>query len=138
MNIIKKIIMTILPVMLVFMGTASVVYAAPRAELTSFADLSGKTVSMLTGAPFEELVRSKNQEVGEFTSFNNTPDMLLALEAGKTDAALTNNAIAALAVNRNQKLALFPREELSVLHLPRAIPAAVSGRQPLMLFRMKI
>ena len=57
MNIIKKIIMTILPVMLVFMGTASVVYAAPRAELTSFADLSGKTVSMLTGAPFEELVR---------------------------------------------------------------------------------
>lgn len=110
MNIIKKIIMTILPVMLVFMGTASVVYAAPRAELTSFADLSGKTVSMLTGAPFEELVRSKNQEVGEFTSFNNTPDMLLALEAGKTDAALTNNAIAALAVNRNQKLALFPQE----------------------------
>ncbi len=65
---------------------------------------------MLTGAPFEELVRSKNPDVGEFTSFNSTPDMLLALQSGKTDAVLTNNAIAALAVNRSPGLALFPQE----------------------------
>ncbi|MCR5342009.1 MAG: transporter substrate-binding domain-containing protein [Butyrivibrio sp.] len=79
-------------------------------EYSTFEELSGKTVSMLTGAPFEELVKSKNPDVGGFTSFNSTPDMLLALESGKTDAVLTNNAIAALAVNRNQDLALFPQE----------------------------
>ena len=79
------------------------------AEYTSYADLSGKTVSMLTGAPFEELVRSNAPDVGEFTYFNNTPDMLLALEAGKTDAVLINNAIAELAVNRDPGLALFPQ-----------------------------
>ena len=78
------------------------------AEYTSFSDLSGKTVSMLTGAPFEALVRSKAPDVGEFTFFNNTADILLALKSGKTDALLTNNAIAELAVNRDPALALFP------------------------------
>jgi len=63
---------------------------------------------MLTGAPFEELARSKNKDIREFTFYNNTPDMLLALEAGKTDAVLINNAIAALVVNRSEKLAHFP------------------------------
>ncbi len=79
-------------------------------EYSTFEDLTGKTVSMLTGAPFEELVKSKNPDVGEFTFFNSTPDMLLALQSGKTDAVLTNNAIAALAVNRNNDLAHFPQE----------------------------
>lgn len=80
-----------------------------KPEYTEFSDLSGKTVSMLTGAPFEDLVRSLVPDVGEFTFFNNTPDMLLALKAGKTDAVLINNAIAALAVNRDDDLALFPK-----------------------------
>lgn len=79
-------------------------------ELTQFSDLTGKTVSMLTGAPFEELVKSKNPDVGAFTTFNTTPDMLLALQTHKTDAVLTNNAIAALAVNRNEDLAHFPQD----------------------------
>ena len=39
--------------------------------------LNGKTVSMLTGAPFEDLVSSKVPEVGEFTFFSSMPDMLL-------------------------------------------------------------
>ncbi|MCR4640400.1 MAG: transporter substrate-binding domain-containing protein [Lachnospiraceae bacterium] len=79
-------------------------------EYSTFEELSGKKVSMLTGAPFEELVKSKNPDISEFTFFNSTPDMLLTLQSGKTDAVLTNNAIAALAVNRNQDLALFPQE----------------------------
>ena len=77
-------------------------------EFTDFSELSGKRVSMLTRAPFEELVQSKVSDVGEFTYFNNTPDMILALKSGKTDAALNNNAIAALAVNRNPEISLFP------------------------------
>ena len=77
-------------------------------EFKTFSDLSGKTVSMLTGAPFEELVLSHSPDVAEFTFFNNTPDMLLALKQGKTDAILQNNAIATLAVNRDAELAHFP------------------------------
>ncbi len=78
-------------------------------EYTEFSDLSGKTVSMLTGAPFEELVRSKAPDVEEFTFFGNMPDMILALKSGKTDAVLNNNAIVSLAINRNPDLALFPQ-----------------------------
>ena len=89
-------------------GSANVAYTT-QPEYTEFSDLSGKTVSMLTGAPFEELVKSKAPDVGEFTSFNSTPDILLALKSGKTDAFLINNAIATLAVNRDPELALFPQ-----------------------------
>ena len=84
--------------------------AVSEPEYSSFSDLSGKRVSMLTGAPFEELVLGKAPDVGEFTYFNSMPDMLLALKSGKTDAALSNNAISVLAVNRNRELALFPED----------------------------
>ncbi len=77
-------------------------------EYTSFSELKGKTVSMLTGAPFEELVRSKEPEVGTFTYFNNMSDIILALKSGKTDACLNNNAIAELAANRDDAIVLFP------------------------------
>lgn len=86
-----------------------VVEKFPQPELTEFSDLSGKTVSMLTGAPFEELVKSKNPEVGEFTFFNSTPDMIQALKTQKTDAFLTNNAVGQLVLNRNPDIVLFPQ-----------------------------
>ena len=79
------------------------------AELTEYSDLSGKTVSMLTGAPFEELVKSKAPDVGEFTFFNSTPDIIQALKTHKTDAFLINNAVGQLVLNRNPELALFPQ-----------------------------
>nr|WP_197027950.1 ABC transporter permease subunit [Butyrivibrio sp. WCE2006] len=81
-------------------------------EYKTFDDLNGKKVAMLTGAPFEELVRSKAPGVAEFSYYNSLPDLVLALKSGKIDAFLTNNAIAMLAVNRNPELALFP-ENLS-------------------------
>lgn len=79
-------------------------------EYRSFAELNGKTVSMLTGAPFEELVKSKAPDVKEFSYFSNTPDMVLALKSAKTDAVLHNNAVATLAVNRDPGIAIFPQE----------------------------
>ena len=82
-------------------------YSGP--EFTEYSDLAGKTVSMLTGAPFEELVLSKAPDVGNFTFYSNNPDMILALRSGKTDAVLNNNAILSLAVNRNPDLAHFPQ-----------------------------
>ena len=84
-------------------GTASVI-----PEYQSFSDLSGKQVSMLTGAPLEELVRSKVPDVGGFSYYNTMADMLLALQTGKTDAILLNNAVTQLVVNRNPEFTQFP------------------------------
>ncbi|MCR5421725.1 MAG: transporter substrate-binding domain-containing protein [Lachnospiraceae bacterium] len=74
----------------------------------TFDELSGKTISMLTGAPFEELISSKVNNVKEFTYFQTMPDMVLAIKSGKTDAGFMNNAVGELAVNKDSELALFP------------------------------
>lgn len=79
-------------------------------EFKDYSDLAGKRVSMLTGAPFEDLVRSKVPDVGEFSYYNSIADMILALQNDKTDAILLNNAVVTLALNRNEDIALFPQD----------------------------
>ena len=78
-------------------------------EYKTFEELNGKTISMLTGAPFEELISSKVSDVKEFTYFTTMPDMMLAVKTGKSDAGFMNNAVAVLAANRNPELAVFPK-----------------------------
>ena len=78
------------------------------AEFQTFEELNGKTISMLTGAPFENLISSKVSNVKEFTYFQSSPDMMLAIREKKTDAGLMNNAIADLVANRDPKLTVFP------------------------------
>ncbi len=82
--------------------------AGSEPAFTSFEELSGKTLSMLTGAPFEELISSKVKDVKEFTYYQSMPDMVLGVKSGKTDAGLMNNAVAALAVNKDPEIAIFP------------------------------
>ncbi len=77
-------------------------------EYTTFDELNGKTISMLTGAPFEELISTKVSDVGQFTYFTTMADMVMALKEGKTDAIFMNNAVANLAVNRDPELSIFP------------------------------
>ncbi|MBR1873411.1 MAG: ABC transporter permease subunit [Eubacterium sp.] len=77
-------------------------------EYTTFEELNGKTISLVTGAPFEELVSSKVSDVKEFTYYQTMPDMMLGLKNGNTDAGVMNNAVATLAANRDEKLAVFP------------------------------
>lgn len=96
-------------VMVVLKAEDAAAASESRPEYSEFSDLSGKTVSMLTGAPFEELVSSKVPDVGKFTFFNATPDMIQALKTKKTDAFLMNNAVGQLAVNRNPEITLFPQ-----------------------------
>ncbi|MBR1471214.1 MAG: transporter substrate-binding domain-containing protein, partial [Lachnospiraceae bacterium] len=79
-----------------------------RAEYQTFDELNGKTISMLNGAPFEELIASKVPHVKEFTYFQSMPDMMMAIRRGKSDAGLMNNAVATLAANREEDLAIFP------------------------------
>ena len=78
-------------------------------EYEDFSELNGKTVSMLNGAPFEDLVRSKIPDIEAFSYYNNITEIILALKSGKTDACLNNNAVAMLAVNRDPEIALFPQ-----------------------------
>lgn len=77
-------------------------------EYRTFDELSGKTISMITGAPFEEMISSKVPDVREFTYYQSSPDMMLGIKSGKTDAGLMNNAVAELIVNRDPELAIFP------------------------------
>ena len=89
--------------------TAAAGAASRTPQYKSFSDLSGKRVSMLNGAPFEELVRSRVPDVGEFSYYSTMTDLLLALRSEKTDAILMNNAVSQLAVNRNPDMTLFPQ-----------------------------
>ena len=77
-------------------------------EFRTFDELKGRTISMITGAPFENMILSKVSEVNEFTYFTTMPDMMLAIRTGKTDAGLMNNAVAELAANKDPELCVFP------------------------------
>ena len=77
-------------------------------EFRTFEELSGKTISMLTGAPFEELISSKVKNVKEFTYYTSMADMMLGVRTGRTDAGFMNNVVALLAANREEDLAVFP------------------------------
>ena len=77
-------------------------------EFKTFEELSGKTISMLTGAPFEELISSKVKNVKEFTYYTSMADMMLGVRTGRTDAGFMNNVGALLAANREEDLAVFP------------------------------
>lgn len=79
-------------VILLTMMSITVYAEAPqerKPEVSTFDELSGKTISMLTGAPFEELISSKVPDVKEFTYYSTSSDMALALTSGKTDAFFT-------------------------------------------------
>ena len=78
-------------------------------QYTEYDDLDGKTVAMLTGAPFEELIRSKAPGVKEFQYFSSKADMQMALAGGRIDAFLVNNAVAALTTRLYPETALFPQ-----------------------------
>ena len=94
---------------------------AGESEISSWDDLTGRRVGLITGAPFEELVREKNPDIAEVAYFNSTPDMLLALRTGKIDGAVVNLAVGTLAANRNDDLELFA-EPLSVSEIGLAFP----------------
>ena len=77
-------------------------------ELSTFSDFKGKTAAMLTGAPFEDLIREREPGVKGFQYFSSMPDMSMALKSGKIDAMLMNNAVSTLYINRDSSFALFP------------------------------
>ncbi|MCR5203202.1 MAG: transporter substrate-binding domain-containing protein [Lachnospiraceae bacterium] len=82
-------------------------------EYSSFKELQGKNFGILTGAPFDELV-SKHIKGAKFSYYDSFADILLALKAGKIDAAVNNSAVALYQSNTDEDLALMevPLQEM--------------------------
>lgn len=80
----------------------------PKPEFKSFDELNGKTISMLTGAPFEDLISSKVPDLKEFSYYANASELVMALKTKKTDAGLLNTMIVDMFVNKDSDLAMFP------------------------------
>ena len=80
----------------------------PVPEYKTFEELNGKTISMLTGAPFEDLISSKVPGLSEFSYYANASEMVMALKTKKTDAGLINTMIVEMFVNKDPELAMFP------------------------------
>ena len=51
-------------------------------EYSSFEELNGKTISMLTGAPFEDMISSKVSNVKEFTYYTSVRDCCRKMTSG--------------------------------------------------------
>ena len=78
-------------------------------EYTEFDQLNGKTIAMLTGAPYQDMISSYIPHVKKFEYFSNVADMLMALKSNKIDAYMTSNAVALLAANQDDQIAIFPK-----------------------------
>ena len=98
-----------LPGILSILPAISVTAEAAEPQYTDFDDLNGKTIGMVTGAAFEELVKSKAPGIKEILYFSSAPDMLAALKAGKIDAYFMNNAVGTLLANMDSAVAIFPK-----------------------------
>ncbi|MDO4797659.1 MAG: ABC transporter substrate-binding protein/permease [Coriobacteriales bacterium] len=82
--------------------------SANTPEYTTWNDLSGKTVGMVTGATFETALREKCPDVGDVVYYSTTSDLIAALQAHKVDAFINSMAVGTLVQNRYSDLALFP------------------------------
>lgn len=77
-------------------------------EYTDWGDLTGKKVGLVAGAPFADAVSEKNPKVKAFSYYSSSADLILALRSGKIDAAVLNEAVGQLAINRTGDIAFFP------------------------------
>ena len=56
-------------------------------ELKTWDDLTGRTVGLVTGTPFEENVKERNKDA-KVAWFTGVPDMIMALKSNKIDACV--------------------------------------------------
>lgn len=73
-------------------------------EYSKAEEMGGATIGLLTGMPFEEMVREKVPDIGGFAYFASMPDEVLALKARKIDGIFINNALIDFAAAHNEDL----------------------------------
>ncbi len=67
-------------------------------------EMGGAKVGLLTGMPFEDMIREKVPDIGGFAYFASMPDEILALKGRKIDAIFINNALIDFAAAHNDDL----------------------------------
>jgi polar amino acid transport system substrate-binding protein len=76
-------------------------------ELKTWDDLTGRTVGLVTGTPFEENVKERNKDA-KVAWFTGVPDMIMALKSNKIDACAASSPLAELSTRRTEGIAVFP------------------------------
>ena len=78
--------------------------AEKEPEYSKAEEMGGAIIGLLTGMPFEEMVREKVPDIGGFAYFASMPDEVLALKARKIDGIFINNALIDFAAAHNEDL----------------------------------
>lgn len=73
-------------------------------EYSKAEEMGGATIGLLTGMPFEDMVREKVPDIGGFAYFASLPDEVLALKSRKIDGIFINNALIDFAAAHNPDL----------------------------------
>lgn len=107
----KKFILflTVLCCVASFSAAANAEQTESNAEYKTFEELNGKTISLVTGVPFKDLIASFVSNAKEYTYYQTMPDIILALKTRKIDAGFTSDTIARFLANRDPELAVFPK-----------------------------
>lgn len=96
-----KIILLILMSLMLVMPCAA---QDKEPEYSKAEEMGGATIGLLTGMPFEDMVREKVPDIGGFAYFASMPDEVLALKARKIDGIFINNALIDFAAAHNPDL----------------------------------
>ena len=102
MNNMQKAVMILIAVLLCALCAAPA--CAEEPEYSSYKEMGGATVGLLTGMPFENMITEKIPDIGGFAYFASMPDETLALKARKIDAIFINNALIDFAAAHNPEL----------------------------------
>lgn len=79
-------------------------------EMEHLSDVVGKTVGVMNGGVYDQLVQQNVPGDVKFAYYNTTADMVAALNANKIDAFAADGPVAQLAVNQNEGIGIMPEE----------------------------
>lgn len=79
-------------------------------EITTVDEIVGKSIGMLSGATFDQLLMSTYEGISEhdFSYYNSNAEIVGALKAKKIDVMVTDLPIAELAVSKNDGIGIVP------------------------------
>lgn len=97
---------------LLLLCTALPGFAEEDPQLYSISDLKGKRVAIQTGTNHDGLLAENEELAGsmEVSYYNNPPDMVEALKAGKADAVILDKPVAQIYCNENPELMILPEQ----------------------------
>ena len=97
---------------LLLLCTAFPGFAEEDPQLRGISDLKGKRVAIQTGTNHDGLLAENEELAGNMSVsyYNNPPDMVEALKAGKADAVILDKPVAQIYCNENPELMILPEQ----------------------------